>query len=86
MGNLMIKCPRTGEEIYTGMTAERTSFAVTPVFFGVAFCAACGGTHDWFARDAWVQDASSASRAHVFGRSGASPASSIPPLRAVRKK
>lgn len=56
MGKLMIKCPKTGDAIFTGLTADKERFAVMPVFFGRAFCAACGATHEWFARDAWVHD------------------------------
>lgn len=57
MGKLMIKCPKTGDAIFTGLTADKERFAVMPVFFGSALCAACGATHEWFARDAWVHDA-----------------------------
>ena len=56
MGKLMIRCPKTGDAIFTGLTADKERFAVMPVFFGRALCAACGATHEWFARDAWVHD------------------------------
>jgi hypothetical protein len=60
MGYLMIKCPKTGDAIFTGLTADRESFAVMPVFFGRVSCPTCGATHEWFARDAWVRDVSPA--------------------------
>lgn len=56
MGTVMIRCPQTGASISTGYRAERDAFARTPVFFAVAFCAACRGEHEWFAKDAWVQE------------------------------
>ena len=83
MGNVMIKCPKTGDAIFTGLTADKASFAVTPVFFGVAFCSACGGTHDWFARDAWVQECSAGSRARLSIRAEAGAPRRTPRLRAV---
>src|ERR1051326_2416696 len=58
MGHVMIKCPKTGNAIFTGFTADRESFAVTPVFFGRVHCPTCGAIHEWFARDAWVHDVS----------------------------
>jgi hypothetical protein len=54
MGAVMIKCPRTGRDIETGMEAERSSFSRMPVFFSRSYCAYCGINHEWFAKDAWV--------------------------------
>jgi hypothetical protein len=54
MGVVMIKCPRTGEHIRTGMVADPRRFASTPVFFARVFCPICGVEHEWFAKDAWV--------------------------------
>jgi hypothetical protein len=58
MGHVMIKCPKTGNAIFTGLIADRESFAVMPVFFGRVPCPTCGAIHEWFARDAWVHDVS----------------------------
>jgi hypothetical protein len=52
----MIKCPRTGQHIRTGMTADRRSFETTPVFFARAYCPICRREHEWFAKDAWVSE------------------------------
>ena len=56
MGVVMIKCPRTGQQIRTGMTADRRSFETTPVFFARAYCPICRREHEWFAKDAWVSE------------------------------
>jgi hypothetical protein len=54
MDVVMIKCPRTGKHIRTGMVADPESFASTPVFFARVFCPICRVEHEWFAKDAWV--------------------------------
>ena len=54
MGVVMIKCPKTGREISTGITADRVRFSATPVFFSNTYCPICRTTHEWFAKDAWV--------------------------------
>lgn len=68
MGHLMIKCPKTGDPIFTGLTADKESFAVMPVFFGRVLCPTCGAAHEWFARDAWVHDVSPARSARFPAR------------------
>jgi hypothetical protein len=54
MGVVMIKCPKTGREISTGITTDRVRFNSTPVFFASTYCPICRATHEWFAKDAWV--------------------------------
>ena len=39
MGVVMIVCPHSGQPIKTGITADPTSFAQTPVFFGQGYVA-----------------------------------------------
>lgn len=56
MGVVMIKCPQTGRAISTGMTAERESFRCSAVFFARSYCAICETNHEWFAREAWVDE------------------------------
>ncbi len=58
MGVLMIKCPATGAPIATGLQAERSTFARTPVFFSRTLCPYCRSQHEWFAKEAWVEEAS----------------------------
>jgi hypothetical protein len=56
MGQVMIKCPQTGEEIATGLQSDHASFKRMPVFYGRTLCPICRIDHDWFARDAWVAE------------------------------
>jgi hypothetical protein len=56
MGAVMVRCPDTGREIATGMTADRASFNATPVFFARVYCPLCRTEHEWFAQQAWVCD------------------------------
>jgi hypothetical protein len=58
MGMLMINCPNTGRALSTGLEAERSSFNRAAVFFSRTFCPVCRTTHEWFATEAWVRDAS----------------------------
>lgn len=56
MGVVMIKCPQTGHEIRTGIKADRQRFQSSAVFFARTYCAICRADHEWFARQAWVQE------------------------------
>ncbi|MCC7346395.1 MAG: hypothetical protein IT538_03255 [Variibacter sp.] len=56
MGSIMIRCPVTGSAIPTGMRADRATFSRTPVFIARVFCALCRTEHEWFAKDAWVDE------------------------------
>lgn len=56
MGVIMIKCPRTGRAIKTGMKSDRETFRCSPVFFSRTYCTSCRTNHEWFARHAWVYE------------------------------
>jgi hypothetical protein len=56
MGKLMIRCPKTGQAIFTGRYVKSATFRSTPVFFSRTYCPLCHATHEWFAKDAWVCD------------------------------
>ena len=56
MGMIMVKCPRTGHAISTGITIDRESFERSPVFFKRTRCPICNADHAWFAREAWVDE------------------------------
>jgi hypothetical protein len=56
MGIVMVKCPKTGRAISTGMQADRSNFQCAPVFFSRVFCPICNSQHEWFAKDAWVRE------------------------------
>lgn len=62
MGRVMIRCPTTGLAVATGLTADASAFARTPVFMARAACPFCRTEHDWFAREAWVEEPSAARR------------------------
>jgi hypothetical protein len=62
-GAVMIKCPRTGRDIKTGIEADQASFGAMPVFFSRSFCAYCQVQHEWFAKDAWVCESVAAAEA-----------------------
>ena len=56
MGNVMIKCPETGSAIPTGIRMDHDRFQQSPVFFARTFCPICQSNHEWFAREAWVEE------------------------------
>jgi hypothetical protein len=56
MGIVMIRCPATGRGISTGMKADRLHFECSPVFFAQSYCRFCRSEHQWFAKDAWVEE------------------------------
>ena len=56
MGTVIIRCPKTGKCISTGMEINRAAFGSMPVFFGNTFCPSCRMSHEWFAPSAWVCD------------------------------
>ena len=58
VGIVMIKCPKTGREIPTGIKADRERFRCSAVFFARAYCSICQANHEWYAKDAWVYEPS----------------------------
>jgi hypothetical protein len=56
MGMLMIKCLETGSAIPTGIKMDQDRFRQSSVFFARTFCPICQSNHEWFARDAWVEE------------------------------
>jgi hypothetical protein len=56
MGAIMIRCPRSGHEIPTGIEMVPLDFQHAPVFFARVRCPICLEEHEWFAKDAWVCD------------------------------
>jgi len=78
MGVVMIKCPKTGREISTGITTDRVRFNSTPVFFASTYCPICRATHEWFAKDAWVCE--SAPRAPEHMRRITAPFDALAPV------
>ncbi|WP_247387698.1 MULTISPECIES: hypothetical protein [unclassified Bradyrhizobium] len=56
MGMIMVKCPQTGRVIPTGIRSDRETFLRTVVFYGNTHCPVCRANHNWFAREAWVEE------------------------------
>ena len=56
MGKLLVRCPKTGQAIFTGRYVDSATFRSTPVFFSRNYCPLCHAMHEWFAKDAWVCD------------------------------
>ena len=56
MGMIMVKCPQTGRAIPTGLKSDRETFMRSIVFFGNTRCPICVANHNWFAREAWVDE------------------------------
>jgi hypothetical protein len=54
--HLMIQCPRTGRPISTGVELEEAELARLADVAKQATCAACGMTHTWWKREAWLAD------------------------------
>ena len=56
MGMIMVKCPQTGRVISTGIRSDRETFLRSVVFYGNTHCPVCRANHNWFAREAWVEE------------------------------
>lgn len=71
MGAVMVKCPRTGHGIETGMVSDRERFRAMPVFFATVYCPICRTEHEWFAQEAWICDGEPQSGESNLTREGA---------------
>lgn len=56
MGMVMVKCPETGRAIPTGIESDRETFLRSVVFYANTRCPLCRANHNWFAREAWVEE------------------------------
>ena len=54
MASVMIVCPETRREIYTGIETDEVSFAKLPDVPSRTLCPICGHEHTWTAEDAWL--------------------------------
>jgi hypothetical protein len=59
MGKLLVRCPKTGQAIFTGRYVDCATFRSTPVFFSPNYCPLW---HEWFGKDAWVRDSEYSAR------------------------
>lgn len=56
MARIMIKCPKTGKMVPTGMGTDRESFETSTFRDNAVQCAACGETHLWQGQDAVLDE------------------------------
>jgi len=54
MGLVMIRCPRTGRAVPTGIETDARSFAALPDKPVKSRCPVCGSVHVWWTREAWL--------------------------------
>jgi hypothetical protein len=47
MARLMIRCPATGRQVFTGIETHPASIAMLPPINMHLICSLCGGTHVW---------------------------------------
>jgi hypothetical protein len=58
MSMLMIRCPRTGQDIPTGIETDADSFKQIPDVLVYTLCPHCGTDHAWRRDEAWLDGAS----------------------------
>jgi hypothetical protein len=56
MGVVTITCPRTGQQISTGIETDLTSFDGLPDVLVHTRCPACGLEHSWWKREAVLME------------------------------
>jgi hypothetical protein len=56
MSLLMIRCPRTGQEVSTGLETDPDSFQTIPDVLDYTPCPHCGIDHAWWPDEAWLAD------------------------------
>ena len=54
MSLLMIRCPRTGQEVWTGIETDPDSLRKIPDDLFYTSCAHCGLDHAWWRDEAWL--------------------------------
>jgi hypothetical protein len=56
MPKIVTRCPVSGPVVPTGLTTETIIFRAIPDDLPVPLtCPACGLSHEWRARDAWIE-------------------------------
>jgi hypothetical protein len=54
MGEILFTCPQTLKSVPTGLKAEWVVLHSLPPVAIPILCAACGQTHEWKRKDAWI--------------------------------
>jgi hypothetical protein len=57
MEKLLFACPKTGQQVDIGVTTEIITLLRIRSRMVRAHCPACGETHEWPVRDAWLVQA-----------------------------
>jgi hypothetical protein len=60
MGTVMIRCPKTGHAVSTGIDMEAPEFERLPTVHAELNCSRCGERHGWTKREAWLAETSGA--------------------------
>ena len=60
MADILVRCPKTGQEVSTGLKTEWVMFETLPGIQMPLTCPACGETHNWRPKDAWITNHNSA--------------------------
>jgi hypothetical protein len=55
VGTVVIRCPKTGKVVAVGFEAVRDTFHASDNAMATTLCQACGQTHQWQKKDAWVE-------------------------------
>jgi hypothetical protein len=56
MGAVMIRCPRTGRAVATGIETEPSIFQGLPQVSARLCCPICGEQHAWTVAEAWLAE------------------------------
>ena len=56
MADILVRCPKTGQEASTGLKTEWVMFETLPGIQMPLACPACGETHNWRPKDAWISN------------------------------
>jgi hypothetical protein len=56
MSSLMIRCPTTGLDVWTGVDTDLESLGKLPDTFYYTPCPQCGFEHAWWPDEAWLTD------------------------------
>jgi hypothetical protein len=82
MSMLLIRCPRTGKEVSTGIETDADSFRRIADVLAFAHCPHCGLDHAWWHDEAWLADGSSSPPRQKTTQSG--PAAAGEPIVDIR--
>jgi endogenous inhibitor of DNA gyrase (YacG/DUF329 family) len=55
MARIMIRCPSTGQPVYTGIDANRQSFESSSFRNNITSCPHCKQKHTWSKEDAYLE-------------------------------